>query len=210
MISKAIATCGAWMLCLPCAPRPDSVPPPTDAGSTLARIRPAPEVTLTDQHGERFRLETLRGKAVMVSFIYTTCGGTCPATTHSLYRVQQGLRDTGLWGGSVEFVSISLDPARDTPEVLTRYARTYGADPRAWHFLTGDAERVAEVLDSWDMWARPDDSGVIDHPSRIFLIDPEGTIREIYNLDGLDPDVVRADLRSLLSEGRGHRGQPDG
>src|SRR5262249_42027487 len=135
------------------------------ASVPLADIGPAPEVALIDARGRPFRLSDLRGKAVVVSFIYTTCGGSCPATTREMARVQGALKEAGLWGKDVAFVSISLDPARDTPEVLSAYGRAYGADPAAWHFLTGPADRVERVIRSWDMWARRNASGVLDHPS---------------------------------------------
>jgi len=168
--------------------------------SPLADIGPAPPVALIDAEGRPFQLDDLRGKAVVVSFIYTTCNGSCPATTHNLYRVQQALKDAGLWARQVEFVSISLDPARDTPEVLRRYAKIYGADPAAWHFLTGPPDRVGRVITSWGMWARVGPSGVLDHPSRLFLIDPRGRQREIYNLDFLTPEAVLEDVRTVLQE----------
>src|SRR5438105_1063398 len=77
--------------------------------SPLADIGPAPDVALIDAAGRPFRLADLRGKAVLVSFVYTTCTGSCPATTQTLSRVQQTLREAGLWGRRIEFVSISLD-----------------------------------------------------------------------------------------------------
>lgn len=168
--------------------------------SALADIRPAPKVELIDQEGEPFALSQQRGKAVLVSFVYTTCGGTCPATTHRMYRVQQALREAGLWGKQVAFVSITLDPERDTPEVLKRYAEVFDADLDNWHFLTGPPERVQAVIDAWDMWAKRNEQGVLDHPSRIFLIDPSGHEREIYNLEFLRPETVVRDVRSLLDE----------
>jgi protein SCO1 len=168
--------------------------------SPLADIGPAPPVALIDAEGRPFLLDYLRGKAVVVSFIYTTCNGSCPATTHNLYRVQQALKEARLWGDRVEFVSISLDPTRDTPEVLRRYAKIYGADPAAWHFLTGPPDRVAEVIASWGMWAKVGPSGVLDHPSRIFLIDPRGRQREIYNLEFLTPEAILQDVRTVLQE----------
>jgi protein SCO1 len=168
--------------------------------SPLADIGPAPPVALIDAEGKPFQLDRLRGKAVVVSFIYTTCNGSCPATTHNLYRVQQALKDAGLWADQVEFVSISLDPARDTPEVLRRYAKIYGADPAAWHFLTGPPDEVSRVITSWGMWARIGPSGVLDHPSRIFLIDPRGRQREIYNLEFLTPEGIVQDVRTVLQE----------
>ena len=96
-------------------------------------------------------------------------------------------RRRGLWGNKVEFVSITLDPARDTPEALASYARNFGADPAAWHFLTGPPDRVAGVIAAWGMWAKVGPSGAIDHPSRIFLLDQAGHRREIYNLESLTP-----------------------
>lgn len=176
--------------------RTDTVPSP------LADIGPAPEVRLTDASGQPFDLAGLRGKAVLVSFVYTTCTGTCPATTATMVRVQRALRQAGLWGTEVAFVSITLDPARDTPEALAHYARTFGADRSAWYFLTGPADEVAGVIDRWGMWAKVGPSGVLDHPSRIFLVDPNGRQREIYNLTFLKPEAVLEDVRTVLSEAR--------
>jgi protein SCO1/2 len=173
-----------------------AVPPAGSSPPTcLADIGPAPPVALTDAEGRPFELASLRGKAVVVSFIYTTCNGSCPATTHNLYRVQEALKSAGLWRKQVEFISISLDPARDTPEVLKNYARLYTADPSAWHFLTGPTDRVARVIAAWDMWARIGPSGTLDHPSRIFLVDPAGRQREIYSLEFLTPETVVRDVK---------------
>jgi protein SCO1/2 len=171
--------------------------------SPLADIGPAPAVVLTDAAGKPFDLARLRGKAVLVSFIYTTCGGTCPATTHTLTRVQRALEKAGLWGERVEFVSITLDPARDRPEVLAEYARIYDADPATWHFLTGPADAVARVIAAWDMWVKPGPAGALDHPSRIFLVDPRGHQREIYSLEFLRPAAVVGDVETVLSEWSG-------
>jgi protein SCO1/2 len=170
------------------------------AKSSLADIGPAPPVALIDSVGRPFELARLRGKVVLVSFIYTTCAGTCPATTFGLSRVERALEEAKLWGRKVEFVSITLDPARDTPEVLARYARLYGADLSAWHFLTGPADRVGQVIGAWGMWVRPGPSGALDHPSRIFLVDQNGRQREIYNLDFLKPAAVVQDVQALLAE----------
>ena len=167
----------------------------------LADLGPAPRVELTDQKGGPFRLADHKGKAVLVSFVFTTCNGTCPATTRELVRVQKALQEAGLWGQRVEFVSITLDPANDTPGVLARYAEAFGCDPRAWHFLTGQPAEVERVWKAWDMWARRDPAtGVLDHPLRVFLLDPRGHIREIYNLQFLTPAAVLEDVRGVLSE----------
>ena len=174
-------------------------------GSSLADIGLAPAVDLVDAEARPFSLDSLRGKAVLVSFVYTTCNGTCPMTTARLDRARRALQDKGLWGRSVAFVSITLDPARDTPEALARYGRAYRADPKSWHFLTGPPDRVARVIADWDMWVRFDTSGVLDHPSRVFLIDPSGHRREIYNLETLTPGAVVQDVRTVLGVGTATR-----
>ena len=170
------------------------------AASPLADIGPAPPVRLIDQAGKPFDLASLRGKAVVVSFIYTTCSGTCPATTLQLSRVQDRLKAAGLWGERVEFVSVTLDPARDSPAVLAEYARVHDTDPAAWHFLTGPPAEVAGVIAAWGMWAKVGPSGVLDHPSRVFLVDPDGRQREIYSLAFLTPKGVVEDVRTVLDE----------
>jgi protein SCO1/2 len=168
--------------------------------SSLADIGPAPPTILINSAGKRFDLASLRGKVALISFVYTTCNGTCPATTASMVRIQKALERANLWGTSVEFVSITLDPRRDSTESLGRYAQLYGADSPAWQFLTGPPARVDSVILSWGMWAKRDATGVIDHPSRVFLLDTKGREREIYNLEFLNPATVVQDVRGLLNE----------
>jgi protein SCO1 len=173
-----------------------AMPPP----SRLADIGPAPPTILGDSSGKHFDLATRKGKAVVVSFVFTTCNGACPATTLALSRIQKALQQAKLWGTSVEFVSISLDPEHDTPEVLNRYARLFNADLASWHFLTGSRSDVQSVVAAWGMWARIGPAGVLDHPSRIFLLDQEGRQREIYNLKFLKTGTVLQDVEELLGE----------
>lgn len=166
----------------------------------LADIGPAPRAVLLDSHEKPFDLAKLRGKVVLVSFVYTTCTGVCPLTTQALSGVQKKLQEAKLWGKSVEFVSITLDPKRDTPRVLRDYASLFKADSAAWHFLTGSPEKVSEVITAWDMWVKTDSNGVLDHPSRVFLIDQRGRQREIYNLEFLKAETVVEDVRDLMRE----------
>lgn len=170
--------------------------------SRLAVIREAPGFSLTTQDGETLRLEHFKDKVRLVSFVFTTCSGSCPATTHRMSRIQQELKNRGLLqGGRVQLLSISLDPVRDTPETLKRYMKLYDAEPAHWTFLTGDADRVAKVIGDWGMWAKPAANGQLDHPSRIFLVDRQGRIREIYDLTFLKPKWVVEDIQLLLGEG---------
>ncbi|WP_422927635.1 SCO family protein [Singulisphaera sp. PoT] len=170
------------------------------SASPLGDIGLAPTFSLTDSSGKPFAFKNLRGKTTLVSFVFTTCTGTCPATTQNLYRIQETLKKSNLWGDKVEFVSISLDPTRDTPEVLANYARIFRADLGAWHFLTGTPGEVSEVVRAWGMWAKTGPGGALDHPSRIFLVDPQGHEREIYSLEHLKPEMVLQDVKTLLAE----------
>jgi protein SCO1/2 len=171
---------------------------PNPPASPLADIGPAPRTVLVDAAGKPFDLVSRKGKVVLVSFVYTTCTGVCPGTTQAMVRVQEALKVAKLWKTPVEFVSITLDPKRDTPEVLSQYARLFGADRDAWHFLTGPPAQVEAVINAWGMWVRTGPNGVLDHPSRIFLLDPRGHQREIYNLEFLKPDTVLQDVRLVI------------
>jgi protein SCO1/2 len=167
--------------------------------SRLAVIRTAPDFALITHDGQALRSADLKGKVVLVSFIFTTCSGTCPATTHRMSQVQQELKTRGLCK-SVRLLSISLDPVRDTPEVLSRYMQLYSVDATNWTFLTGPAQEVAQTIKAWGMWARPAANGQLDHPSRIFLVDDRSRIREIYNLNFLKPAWVAEDVELLIKE----------
>jgi protein SCO1/2 len=167
----------------------------------LAVIKTAPDFTLTTQDGSKLSSSDLKGNVLLVSFIFTTCNGTCPATTHRMSQIQEELKNRNLLKDSrVRLLSISLDPARDTPEVLSGYMKLYDADPACWTFLTGPPDQVAGVVKSWGMWAKPAANGQLDHPSRIFLLDSQYRIREIYNLNFLKPKWVVQDMELLLKE----------
>jgi protein SCO1/2 len=178
---------------------------PKDAaeGSRLAVIQKAPAFSLTDQDGKTVRLADLKGKVLLVSFIFTTCSGSCPATTHRMEKVQAALQKRGLLRKhGVRLLSITLDPARDTPGVLRRYMQLYDVDPASWSFLTGPRDKVTRTIAAWGMWVKPAANGQLDHPSRIFLVDSRGRVREIYNLNFLKPAWVVEDVELLLSEAR--------
>ena len=169
----------------------------------LAVIQDAPDFTLTTQDGKEVSLRALRGKVLLVSFVFTTCSGSCPPTTSRMVQVQERLASRGLFkNGRVRLLTITLDPARDTPEAMARYAKLYDADTSNWQFLTGRPERVAKVLADWGMWTKPTANGQLDHPSRIFLVDDRGRVREIYDLANLKPAWVVEDIESLLRKTR--------
>jgi protein SCO1/2 len=177
--------------------RDDSSP----RGSKLAVIRRAPDFVLSDQSEKPLKMSELRGNVVLVSFIFTTCNGSCPATTHRMGLVQREIKSRSqLADAPIRFLSITLDPARDTPEVLRGYMRLYDADASRWKFLTGPVSTVEKTIEAWGMWVRTAPNGQLDHPSRIFLVDAQGQVREIYNLSFMKPEWVADDIESLLHE----------
>src|SRR5438874_8056666 len=172
----------------------------TGDASGLAVIQDAPDVKLTTQQGKELGLRDLRGKVLLVGFVFTTCNGSCPATTSRMVQVQQRLAERGLFKEDrVRLLTISLDPVRDTPEAMMRYAKLFDADLSHWSFLTGPRERVEQVLSAWGMWTKPAANGQLDHPSRVFLVDGKGRIREIYDLGFLKAPWVVEDIETLLA-----------
>lgn len=174
--------------------------PSEEASPRLAVIRPAADFKLIDQNEKPARLSDYRGKAVLVGFIFTTCSGTCPATTQRMARVFHELEKKPGLKEKVHFLSITLDPERDRPEVLRHYRKLYDIEGPRWGFLTGTPSEIKDVLPRWDMWVRPTEKGQLDHPSRVFLVDPKGRIREIYNLDFMRPGWVVEDIGEVLKE----------
>src|SRR5947208_6492342 len=127
----------------------------TEPNSRLAVISRAPEFSLINQDNQKVHSADLRGKVLLVGFIFTTCNGTCPATTHRMALIQQELKNRGHFkAGRVHLLSITLDPARDTPEVLRQYMKLYDAEPAHWTFLTGAPDKVAKTIADWGMWVR--------------------------------------------------------
>jgi cytochrome oxidase Cu insertion factor (SCO1/SenC/PrrC family)/Cu/Ag efflux protein CusF len=153
---------------------------------------PAPGFALVDQEGRDVSLVSLRGRWVLLDFVYTTCPGPCPILTGIHVDVQRSL--PAALRERVRFVSISLDPARDTPEKLRAYGEARGADLASWSFLTGPEEAVDAVLRSYGVGTVLEPDGAIEHVVVTFLIDDEGQIRKRYF--GLDHDVAEY-LRDL-------------
>ena len=152
----------------------------------------APAFRLTDQEGASLSLADLSGNWVLLDFVYTQCPGPCPILTGIHVDVQRqlpaDLRER------VHLVSISLDPARDTPEAMKAYALAHGADLSDWSFLTGDAGAIDDVLSDYGVGSGVQPNGQIEHLVITFLIDAEGHIQKRYL--GLEhtPEAIVSDL----------------
>ena len=142
--------------------------------SALVDSDPAPGFSLLDQAGRSVSLSDLSGEILVVDFIFTRCPGPCPIMTARHVELQRLLAPE--LRERVHFVSISLDPAFDTPEVLTAYAQARGADLARWSFLTGPEADVAEVVRRWGVGTLRAPDGNIDHALATFLVDGRGRI----------------------------------
>ena len=170
------------------------------ADETLPRIGPAPEFTLTNQDGQRAALSALRGKVVAITFIYTTCADTCPLLTAKMAGLQGRLG--GDFGPRVQFLSITVDPARDTPEVLKRYAEGHGAQGAGWAFLTGTPSEIQVVAKHYGVYYRKTSRGEVDHTFLTSLVDQDGILRVQYLGVRFDPNELLRDLQTLMREGQ--------
>jgi len=158
----------------------------------------APPFALVDQDGKAQSLDALRGSIVLLDFIYTHCNGPCPVSTSARVQLQKALPED--LRQHMHFVSISLDPVRDTPENLRRYALERGADLANWSFLTGDPQAVDNVLGSYGVGFVRDPGGDIQHVVVAFLIDPQGRITKRYfGLEHTTSDIIR-DLEAAAPE----------
>jgi protein SCO1/2 len=179
------------------------LPAEGEAGLSGPGIPEAPEVApgfrLIDQDGQERALSDLRGQAVLIDFIFTHCPGPCPILTSAHVDLQRGLPQELV--PRTHFVSVSIDPERDTPERLRAYALERGADLARWWFLTGEPEAVRDVLHAYHIGSVRKANGDFDHLVASFLIDPEGRIvRRYLGLDHRKEQIV-ADLSEALGLG---------
>src|SRR5262245_60850563 len=165
---------------------------------TLPKIAPAPNFKLISQDGKPIALADLHGKVVAVTFIFTLCSATCPVLTPMMSLVQDRLGHD--FGSNVAFVSITVDPDRDTPDVLKLYAQMHGADVPGWSFLTGEPAAVQDVIRRYGLFAAKTADGNIEHSFLTSIIDRRGVLRVQYLGVRFDPEEFRRDLLNLLRE----------
>jgi protein SCO1/2 len=169
----------------------------TGSDERLPLLGPAPDFTLTSQDGAQLSLSDLRGKVVVVAFIYTSCKDTCPFLTAKMAQVQDKLGKD--FGSRIAFLSITVDPERDTPEVLSQYAQNMGANLAGWAFLTGTPGAIKEVTRQYGVAVSKAGEDV-NHTLLTSLVDPNGNLRVQYIGVRFDPEEFRRDLLSLMGE----------
>jgi protein SCO1/2 len=159
-----------------------------------------PEFTLVDQNGKSFRFSNTRGKIVLATFIFTTCPDVCPLLTAKFAAIQRTLREKKM--DDYLLLSITTDPARDTPAVLKSYGEQFKADFNHWLFLTGSEKDSAEVWQGFGVAVRKTADGQIQHTALTTLIDRRGVRRVDYYTDKWQEKEILKDIASLDSSNR--------
>ncbi len=156
------------------------------------------DFTHTDQNGEPFGLEDLKGKIWVADFIFTNCDDVCLPMTANMKKIQDEAKKEGI--KNIEFVSFSVDPTVDTPEVLTDFGQLFNVDFSNWHFLTGYTQKHIEefALNTFKTPVKKPESGdQVMHGTSLFLVDGEGKIIKDYTglaempLEELIQDIKR-------------------
>ena len=165
----------------------------------LPALFPVPNAQLIDENGKAVSLDEMKGKVTVYDFIFTNCSGICPIMSRNMHLLTEKVAKDA----PVRFVSISVDPTRDTPETLRAYAERYRKDDR-WIFLTGDRDAIVKLsLEGFKLAAGPPEPGgeAFMHSSKFAVADRQGVIREYYGgTDGDAPEHVAKTVEALLEE----------
>jgi len=176
----------------------------------LITIGPAPKFELTNQDNTKISNETYKGKVYVLEFFFTTCPSICPKMNLSMLEIE----NTFFGNPNFGIVSITIDPAHDTPKVLKDHAKLLGVKSSNWNFLTGEKKTIMDLSNKgFNLYAGENDkvSGGFEHSGLFALIDKNGNIRcrkdefgnPILYYDGLDKKGVRdiqEDIKILLEE----------
>jgi protein SCO1/2 len=162
--------------------------------SSLPIYSQLPSFTLTESSGRALSLSGLKGNLWIADFMFTSCPGPCPMMSARMSELQRSLSDLP----RVRLVSISVDPANDTPTVLKKYGAQFHADPNRWFFLTGDQTLIAKLsCDGFKVGTRDDP---LMHSTKFILVDAQGQIRGYYDSEELASlRQLQVDIRTLAT-----------
>ena len=158
-----------------------------------------PAFALTDQRGQGYSLDAVRGQIWVADFVFTRCAGQCPMMHAAMAKLAHELR-----GRPVRLVSFTVDPDWDTPAVLAQAAQRLGADGQRWRFVTGDRVSMERLCrDGFKLALAQDPAAPVEpitHSTRLVLIDRDGAIRGYYDAaDGEQWQRLRRDVQRLLA-----------
>jgi protein SCO1/2 len=164
--------------------------------------RKAPNFTLRDADDRHVSLDDFRGKVVVLDFIYASCPDVCPVQSGKIAEIQEMINQTPM-RDLVQFISITTDPARDTPRVMKEYARAHGLDPVNWTFLTGAGDDPAEtrkIAESYGLKFTLVDGRYQVHGVVTHLIDKSGYLRARYHGLRFEPTNMILHINALTND----------
>lgn len=166
-----------------------------------AKNWPIEDFSSINQDGQDFGLKDLKGKIWVADFIFTNCTTVCPPMTFNMAKLQNMVKEEGI--ENVEFISFSIDPVVDTPEVLKTYAEQYNIDPSNWNFLTGYSQDFIEKFgpDNFKtIIKKPENEDQVIHQTYFYLVDQEGKIMKYYSGSSEVPYAeIIDDMKALAS-----------
>ena len=175
---------------------------PLEGLKVLGRV---PDFSLVERSGRQATLSDLQGKIWIADFIYTNCPDTCPIQSAQMKEIQAEF----IAEKDLRLVSITVDPERDTPKILSEYAHRFGADSERWLFLTGEKEAIYRLAqEGFRLGAveiphekRPASGATHTHSQRFVLVDRKAQIRGYYPATDAEAMMrLRRDLKKLLQD----------
>ena len=158
-----------------------------------------PDDPLQDQTGAPRKLSDWRGKALAVTFVYTRCPlpDFCPLMDRHFAELQRAIAGDARLRDRAHLVSVSFDPAHDTPAVIQAHAKMRGADPRTWSYLTGSPDAIEHLTSRFGVStiAGTDAAQTLTHNLRTAVIDPKGRLVKVLSGNDWTVDQLLADLR---------------
>ncbi len=211
-ISLAFATLNGTLLATELPRTADhDYDPPVPGSYSLPIVMRAADGEVLDSNGRLLPLSNLtHGRVTVMSFIYTRCAAAkaCPMATGVLMQLHRLSAEDGVLATKLRLISMSFDPPNDTPERMAAYSVLADTSKSAaeWRFITtASQDKLKPILHAYGQavgWKKnPNDpTGPLNHTLRVFLIDPQGNIRNIYSSGTLDVRLVLADIKTLMAE----------
>lgn len=164
----------------------------------LFEVMDVPAFELIDQDGNLITDKDMLGKVYVVEFFFTNCPTICPVMNENLIEVEADVNDPNMG-----IISITIDPKRDTPEVLKAYKDSHGITNPNWHFVTGDRDYILALSKKFNIYMDENDDAIegLDHSGRMAVIDKKGKIRSRYSDQGV-PILYYSGLNYKDEEGK--------
>jgi protein SCO1/2 len=172
-------------------------PVSADRDARLTEGDKMPPFTLTNQNGERISLDTFHGNSLVLTFVFTRCPvpNFCPRMSNNFGELQETIKSSTGTLANARLLSVTLDPAYDTPKILSDYAAFHHADSKIWSFATGDEKEIDSLTRAFSVY-RQNEGGTISHGLATALINKEGRIDKIWRGNAWTPAEIIKEIQA--------------